>query len=199
MPLKNGRTTAALQAIVVGNTIPAGVIQAFGGGTVPTGWLLCDGSVVDRTTYSGLYASIGDVNGNGNGTTTFHLPDLRGRFVRGADNMGTGAAGRDPNVGTRIASNAGGATGAGVGSVQDDAFQSHAHISGMYALDSRFDVYASRSVAAGSSYGSTNGSSLSGVTSFPIQDNNSGGTGGVPRFTSETRPQNANTAYIIKV
>jgi microcystin-dependent protein len=196
MPLKNGRTTAALQAIVVGNTIPAGVIQAFGGGAVPTGWLLCDGSIVDRTTYAGLYASIGEVNGNGDGSTTFHLPDLRGRFVRGADDMGTGAAGRDP--GGRTTSNAGGAT-SGVGSVQADAFQSHAHISGMYALDSRFDVYASRSVSAGSSYGSTNGSSLSAVTSFPIQDNNSGGTGGVPRFTSETRPQNANTAYIIKV
>jgi hypothetical protein len=55
MPLKNGRTTAALQAIVVGNTIPAGVIQAFGGGAVPTGWLLCDGSIVNRTTYAGLF------------------------------------------------------------------------------------------------------------------------------------------------
>lgn len=200
MALKNGRTTAALQTILVGSVIPPGVIQAFGGGTVPSGWLLCDGSTASRSTYAGLFAAVGIVNGQGDGSTTFHLPDLRGRFLRGADNMGTGAAGRDPDAAGRTAANTGGTTGNAVGSVQADGFQSHAHISGMYVLDARFDVWGSiTGLPAGNSYGSTGGSSQSAVTSYPITDSASGGTGGTPRYSTENRPQNANTSYIIKV
>ena len=47
------------------------------------GWLLCDGSAVSRTTYSTLFAAIGTTFGSGNGSTTFNLPDLRGRFALG--------------------------------------------------------------------------------------------------------------------
>jgi microcystin-dependent protein len=184
MPLKNGRTTAALQAIVVGNTIPAGVIQAFGGGTVPTGWLLCDGSVVSRTTYAGLFAAISDKNGNGDGSTTFHLPDLRGRFVRGADDMGTGAASRDP--GGRTTSNAGGAT-SGVGSVQDDAMQGHFH-----------NIYgtANQGVNVGNADNMRNFNTNFGAGAREPVSN---GVHGTPRITSETRSKNAAASYIIKV
>ena len=62
----------------------AGVIQMFAGATPPAGWLLCDGSAVSRTTYATLYAAIGDTWGAGDGSTTFNLPDLRGRAPIGA-------------------------------------------------------------------------------------------------------------------
>ena len=62
-----------------------GDIKAFAGSVLPSGWLLCDGSAVSRTTYSDLFAVIGDTYGIGDGSTTFNLPDLRGRFPIGSD------------------------------------------------------------------------------------------------------------------
>ena len=65
-------------------TCPTGSIIMYGAATAPTGWLLCDGSAVSRTTYADLFAIIGTTFGAGNGSTTFNLPDLRDRFVVGA-------------------------------------------------------------------------------------------------------------------
>lgn len=66
-----------------------GFIQMFAGSTAPTGWLLCDGSAVSRTTYADLYAVIGTTYGNGDGSTTFNVPDLRGRVAVGYKNTDT--------------------------------------------------------------------------------------------------------------
>ena len=68
--------------------IPAGILAPFAGSTAPDGWLLCDGSAVSRTTYSSLFAVIAATYGAGDGSTTFTLPDLRGRMALGLDNMG---------------------------------------------------------------------------------------------------------------
>lgn len=57
---------------------------------VPTGFLLCDGTAVSRTTYAALFAEIGVLWGAGNGTTTFNLPDMRQRFALGKAAAGTG-------------------------------------------------------------------------------------------------------------
>ncbi len=108
-------------AIASIETIPPGTIVAFGGTTAPTGWLLCDGTQISQTTYSNLYAAIGCNFGCSGGN--FHLPDLRGRFLRGRD----GGSGRDPDSGTRTAMNTGGNSADNVGSVQGDAFKSHTH------------------------------------------------------------------------
>ncbi|TMQ07043.1 MAG: hypothetical protein E6J91_36570, partial [Deltaproteobacteria bacterium] len=97
--------------------IPQGTIVAFGGATAPSGWMLCDGSVVSRTIYANLFAAIGNKFGGGDGVSTFNLPDLRGRFVRGVD----GGAGRDPDAANRVPSTAGGSSGDAVGSLQGDA------------------------------------------------------------------------------
>jgi microcystin-dependent protein len=75
-------------------TTPSGAVIAFAGSTAPTGWLLAFGQAVSRSTYSGLFAVIGTTYGSGDGTTTFTLPDLRGRTVAGIDNMGGSDAGR---------------------------------------------------------------------------------------------------------
>lgn len=64
--------------------LPAGSIVEFGGSTAPGGWLLCDGSAVLRTTYARLFAAISTTWGVGNGSTTFNVPDFRGRTPIGA-------------------------------------------------------------------------------------------------------------------
>ena len=71
------------------NIIPAGVISMYGGSTVPSGWLICDGRAVSRTTYSRLFSAIGTTYGAGNGSTTFNLPNLKGRVPVGLDTSQT--------------------------------------------------------------------------------------------------------------
>ena len=69
--------------------LPAGSIIQWGATSPPANWLLCDGSQVSRTTYSSLFAAIGTTYGVGNGTTTFNLPNLRGRVGVGRDGSQT--------------------------------------------------------------------------------------------------------------
>jgi len=71
--------------------VPAGVISPFGGTAAPSGYLLCDGAAISRTTYATLFAVIGESYGAGDGSTTFLVPDLRGRFALGKADSGTGA------------------------------------------------------------------------------------------------------------
>ena len=71
-----------------------GAITAYAGTSIPSGFLLCNGAAVSRTTYAALFAIIGTAYGAGDGTTTFNLPDLRGRVPVGVDNMGGSDAGR---------------------------------------------------------------------------------------------------------
>ena len=71
-------------------TNPTGTILAFAGNTIPNGYLLCDGSEISRIIYSNLFAVIGELYGSGDGSTTFNLPDLIGRFLEGGDNTNIG-------------------------------------------------------------------------------------------------------------
>jgi microcystin-dependent protein len=64
---------------------PSGSISLYGGAAAPTGWLLCDGAAVSRTTYSELYAVVGDQYGSGDGSTTFNVPNLKGKVPVGLD------------------------------------------------------------------------------------------------------------------
>ena len=77
-----------------GDTNPVGAVTAFAGSVAPTSWLLCAGQAVSRTVYAPLFAVIGTTYGAGDGTTTFTVPDMRGRAVAGLDNMGGTDAGR---------------------------------------------------------------------------------------------------------
>ena len=67
------------------NPIPAGAMMAWASDTIPSNWLLCDGSAVSRSTYASLFAAIGTQYGSGDGTTTFNLPDIKGRTIVGKD------------------------------------------------------------------------------------------------------------------
>lgn len=73
---------------VPAGSTPTGAIMLFGAAAAPAGWLLCNGAAVNRTTYSDLFAAVGTTWGVGDGSTTFNVPDLRGRVPVGA---GTGA------------------------------------------------------------------------------------------------------------
>lgn len=74
--------------------LPAGLGPfPYAGATAPAGWLLCYGQAVSRTTYAALFAAIGTLYGSGDGSTTFNVPDPRGRAIVGKDDMGGTAAG----------------------------------------------------------------------------------------------------------
>lgn len=73
---------------------PAGTIVPFAGGSVPTGWLLCDGKEHNISSYPRLYAAIGTSFGGDTEQAVFQVPDLRGRVPVGLDNMGGLSAGR---------------------------------------------------------------------------------------------------------
>lgn len=66
--------------------LPIGSVTDYAGASIPSGWLLADGSAVSRATYANLFTVIGVAFGVGDGTTTFNLPDAQGRVT-----IGTGA------------------------------------------------------------------------------------------------------------
>lgn len=66
-----------LHTTISPSLVPAGTILPFGGSKAPTGYLLCDGAAVSRTTYSALFTVIGITYGAGDGSTTFNLPNAK--------------------------------------------------------------------------------------------------------------------------
>jgi microcystin-dependent protein len=80
----------ALQTLLT----PTGSLVPYAGTSAPTGWLFCYGQAVSRTTYSALFTALGTTYGSGDGSTTFNLPDLRGRVIAGKDDMGGASANR---------------------------------------------------------------------------------------------------------
>lgn len=103
---------------------PPGVIQPDLRLEVPDGWALCDGSEVSRTTYRDLFDAIGTTYGVGDGSTTFNLPDLRGRAFAGLDNMG----GTDADVVTdSSAESLGGTLGEEAHTLVENELPAHTH------------------------------------------------------------------------
>ncbi len=80
-------TLAKLADEVINMVIPSGMISAFAGPSPPGGWYVCDGTERNRNTDGKLFAAIGTYWGVGNNTTTFNLPDLRGRVPIGYVNI----------------------------------------------------------------------------------------------------------------
>lgn len=87
---------AALVSIASQGSEAPGIVKDFAGpeANVPSGYLLCDGRALSRTTYAALYAAIGTTHGSGDGSTTFNIPDARGYTSAAPDNMGGTPAGR---------------------------------------------------------------------------------------------------------
>lgn len=93
MGRRKGRATTDIVGQAPIN-FPTGSVLDFAGSTAPDGWLLCFGQAVSRTEYAALFAALGEIYGVGDGSTTFNLPDCRGRVKAGMDNMGGVAAGQ---------------------------------------------------------------------------------------------------------
>ena len=174
------------------DALPSGAVIGFASATCPAGWILADGTNVSRSTYSRLFTAIGSAHGSGNGTTTFGLPDYRGRFLRGVDLT----AGNDPDKTTRTAMATGGNVGNLVGSVQGQATRKngmtmtdpgHAHNLNANATNGGAGQGAIYSSVAGASYTNTFGI-LSSTTGITLNNGD-----------NETRPVNAAVTYCIKI
>lgn len=86
------KTTQTYKELVLkpgGDTLPIGGIIAFASDTIPNGWLLCDGRAVSRTEYAELFKAIGTEHGSGDGSTTFNLPNPKGRTLVGKNSSDT--------------------------------------------------------------------------------------------------------------
>ena len=81
--------TAAEMNDLAAATVPTGGVMSYIAATAPTGWLLCDGAAVSRTTYADLFTVISTTYGAGNGSTTFNVPNLKGRVPVGLDSTQT--------------------------------------------------------------------------------------------------------------
>jgi microcystin-dependent protein len=81
-------------AISLTGSILVGEVKIYAGTSAPAGWLFCYGQAISRTTYAALFAILSTTYGAGDGSTTFNVPDLRGRVVAGQDDMGGSSANR---------------------------------------------------------------------------------------------------------
>ena len=106
----NSGGTAVTDTSIVGY-VPSGVVFPYAGSTAPSGFLFAAGQTVSRTTYAALFTALGTTYGAGDGSTTFGLPDLRGRAVFGRDDMGGSAQNRITNAVSGITGTTLGASG----------------------------------------------------------------------------------------
>jgi microcystin-dependent protein len=177
-----------------------GAVVAFPFLSEPAGFLYCDGRTVSRTLYIELFNVIGTSHGVGDGSTTFNLPDYRGRFLRGVD----GTAGNDPDKLTRTSTN-GGNSGNAPGSVQGDEYKQHTHIQDAHThgitdpghhhqeqLDSGTGSATPATLQGGGGLGYTIAPGVYNLSSTPLNTLNS--TTGISIAAATATNQNAGTA-----
>ena len=102
----------AVDALSINLALPAGITVPYAGATSPTGWLLCNGQAVSRTSYPRLFAAIGTTYGSGDGSTTFNVPDLRECNPVGIGKRASGVTNHNELT---------------LGGFQDDQYQQHSH------------------------------------------------------------------------
>ena len=187
------------------DAFPAGVMLPYAGATAPDGWLLCDGTAINRTTYARLFAAISGTYGVGDGSTTFNLPNTQGVFLRGAGSQAIGAETYAATLGTK----------------QNDATAKN----GVSASTSGTDgAHTHRVWTVGPTTDRLNWASNAGVPNLPGWSLNTGGSANVGDYDiyasdvpeapyqpnhghavtvsstdTETRPANLGVNYIIKI
>ncbi|OPY83179.1 MAG: Phage Tail Collar Domain protein [Smithella sp. PtaU1.Bin162] len=169
-----------------GYPVPAGVMLPYAAGTAPTGWLLCYGQAVSRTTYAALFAIVSTTYGTGDGSTTFNLPDMRGRGFIGLDNLGGSAA-------SRVAA----ATSLGQAAGAETADISHAHTTGDHTLTINEIPSHNHAITAysGASYGSPSSSTV--MTNTGGNTNTTSAGGGLAHNHGDTGTGGSTTQAIM--
>lgn len=191
--------------------LPAGIIWEYGGTTAPTGWLLCNGAAVSRTTYAALFAVLGTAYGVGDGSTTFNLPDRRGRFGVGVD--GTYTRGSTGGAASGTTSSAGshnhtGLTGSTAISVAQ--MPSHTHTASVNDPGHRHALNGGNLGSGSTGYGGAPGNNSLGEfasTGISVSNSSTGGgaghdhsisTDGTHTHTVATVPPYLASNFIIK-
>mgnify|MGYP003112427384 CR=1 FL=1 len=128
----NSSGTVALTSDVSAS-LPSGTIVPYAGSSAPSGYLLAYGQAVSRSTYSDLFSAIGTTYGVGDGSSTFNLPDLRGRTIAGQDDMGGSSADRLTNqTGGVNGDTLGGTGGSETHTLTEAQLAAHTHGAGSY-------------------------------------------------------------------
>ena len=174
--------------------VPSGSVFCHASTTIPSGYLECNGAHVSRTTYAALFAAIGTTWGSST-SSNFHLPDLRGEFVRGFDNSRGVDNGRAfaSSQASQYAQHNHSASATSSSSVSDPG-HTHNLLFSAGAFGGSSGAVTPRDTGTITNRISTQTTGISVSTSTSVTVNNSGGTGN----SSETRPRNITMIYIIK-
>ncbi len=168
-------TSAASLTTTLADQVPIGTVVMWLTGSPPTGWLVLNGTAASRTTYADLFDLWGTSFGPGDGTTTFDIPDMRGRFPRGLDLTGT----VDPGGASRE-----------LGDVQEDAMQ---NLTGSFGTDDRALNFSPTGVfgaPGGTPDSGSSGSGSGAIINFDASRQ--------ARTATETRPKNVAFYFIVK-
>jgi len=191
MSIKKGRLrSSGLLATPV--QFPPGTVVSFAGNTAPDGWLLCNGSAINRTEYSALFAAIGTVHGVGDGSTTFNLPNTQGLVPRGVGSQSfSGRSKSGGTLGQKLEDQMQRIVGSiSIGTADNNERSAFRGNSGIF----------SRSLSASGASPSSGSSTSTGRTATIDTFTNSGGVVRASSDTNgETRPSSIAFNFIIKV
>jgi len=175
----NGNAVAVTASSLLSTVVPSGAVLPFAynvtTGTVPSGWLVCDGSIYTVAAYPVLGALLANTYGGSAGT--FAVPNLQGLFIRGANPQTSGGVTYTP---------------ASIGTIQGDAFQGHYH-------SNSATTNAVKGAGPGSSVGNPGGNFGAATVTVTVTGPTTDGTNGTPRTGTETRPVNLAMVYCIKI
>jgi microcystin-dependent protein len=174
--IKDGSVTAAkLDSGAVSVLMPTASLMPYAGSSAPTGFLLCDGAAISRTTYSDLFGVIGLTYGVGDGSTTFNIPDLRGRVIAGQDDMGGSSANRLTGLTGGVDGDVlGGTGGEETQTLTTNQIPAHSHF--------------------GANYGGTGTAYLNGTSQKIMTNGNDGGASSYHFFRTTDTPNSATTS-----
>lgn len=140
--------------------MPSGSVIIYGGSSAPTGWLFCDGSAISRSTYAALFTAIATTYGAGNGSSTFNIPDIRGRVVAGKEASASLLTSALGGLNGNTLGNTGGVQGVTLTSAQS-GLPAHNH---SLTMDAHTHTFTGSPHAHGFTYGLDNFHDISGTT-----------------------------------